>query len=214
MDGKSSETEKSIMRLPPEVESNSVYDIVYAFKSLLRLRESNSTKSVIQAQAILSKLRGIFGNDSTAQTFIYLCMHGAATSWILQCQLEMPEATVYRAFKQLRSLGFIKPAIKVKKAQGSRGGPRPTIWILDGSSNDDVADALRLHYRMLSPKYRIAEEVAQSILDEYLTPRHNTEITYREIIIHIKELKIPFNSPDIADLAANYLHERGIKVWR
>jgi len=202
------------MRLSPEVEGDPIYDIVYAFKSLLLLRGGNSSKSIIHAQAILSKLRGIFGNDSTAQTFIYLCMHGATTSWILQCKLEMPEATVYRALKQLRSLGFIKPAIKVKKAKNSRGGPRPTMWILEDSSNADVADALRLHYRMLSPKYRIAEEVAQSILDEYLTPRHSIEITYREIIIHIKDLKIPFKSPDIAELAANYLHERGIKVWR
>lgn len=202
------------MRLPTEDESNPVYDIVYAFKSLLRLRESNYSKSVIHAQAILSKLRGIFGNYSTAETFIYLCMHGAATSFILQCKLEMPEATVYRTLKQLRSLGFIKPAIKVAKVKGSRGGPRPTIWSLEGSSKDDVADALKLHYQLLNPKYRVAEEVAQSILDEYLTPKHATEITYREIIIHIKELRIPFRSPDIADLAANYLQEQGIKVWR
>ncbi|GAJ13271.1 unnamed protein product, partial [marine sediment metagenome] len=59
-----------------------------------------------------------------------------------------------------------------------------------------------------------AEEVAQSILGEYITPRQITEITYREIIIQVKELKIPFSTPDIADLAASYLHDRGIKVWR
>lgn len=41
-----------------------------------------------------------------------------------------------------------------------------------------------------------------------------TEITYREIIIQVRELEIPFNVPDIAELAARYLHEKGIKVWR
>jgi hypothetical protein len=40
------------------------------------------------------------------------------------------------------------------------------------------------------------------------------EISYREIIIQVKELRIPFRTPDIADLAATYLNEKGIKVWR
>ena len=128
--------------------------------------------------------------------------------------MDMSETTTYRVLKQLRASGFIKPAIKVSKAKGSKGGPRPTVWVLEGSSTEEAARALRLHYRLLSPKYRIAEEVAQSILDDYITPRQVTEITYREIVIQVKELKIPFSSPDIANLAARYLHERGIKVWR
>jgi hypothetical protein len=40
------------------------------------------------------------------------------------------------------------------------------------------------------------------------------EINYRDIMQQVRELKIPFKGPDIADLAAQYLHERGIKVWR
>ena len=60
----------------------------------------------------------------------------------------------------------------------------------------------------------MAEEVAQTILDEYITPRRVDEISYREIVIEVKELRIPFRAPDIADLAARYLHDLGIKVWR
>jgi hypothetical protein len=67
---------------------------------------------------------------------------------------------------------------------------------------------------MLSPKFRIAEEVAQTILDEYIIKRNVSEVTYREIIIQVKELKMPFRAPDIAELAADYLNEKGIKVWR
>ena len=202
------------MRIPPEDESNPVYDIIYAFKLLLQQCGSNSSASIVKAQTILSKIRGILVSESTAEVFFYLCLKGAATAWVLRCQLDMPEATAYRALKKLRSLGFITPAIKVYKTRNSKGGPRPTVWALDGASTEDVANALKLHYRMLSPKFRIAEEVAQSIIDEYMKPNHATEISYREIIIHIKELKIPFRAPDIADLAATYLHEKGIKVWR
>ncbi len=66
----------------------------------------------------------------------------------------------------------------------------------------------------MSPKYRVAEEVAQRILDAYLVPRRLNEIGYREILVQIRELRIPFMSADIADLAAQYLHEKGVKVWR
>jgi hypothetical protein len=67
---------------------------------------------------------------------------------------------------------------------------------------------------MLSPKFLVAEKAAQTILDEYITKRNVDEISYREIIIQVKELRIPFRTPDIADLAATYLNEKGIKVWR
>jgi len=197
----------------PRDEGNPVYDIIYAFKLLFNKRESDSLDSTNYARAVLSKLRSIFGSEATAEVFTYFCLHGSSTAWVIQCQLEMSEATAYRAIKQLRSLGVIVPALKVSKAK-SRGGPRPTVWALEGASPDEVAEALRLHYRMLSPKYRIAETVAQTILDEYRKKGKPREVTYREIVIHVKELKIPFMGPDIADLAAQYLHENGIKVWR
>lgn len=202
------------MKIPPRDESNPIYDIILSFKLLLTTRGSNSPNSIIYARTILSKIRSIFGNEATAEVFVYLCLHGAATAWILQCQLEKAESTTYRALKHLRSLEAIVPALKTSKTRDSKGGPRPTVWALEGASSEEVARALRLHYRLLSPKYRVAEEVAQSILEDYITPRQVTEITYREIIIQVKELKIPFSAPDIADLAATYLHEKGIKVWR
>ena len=79
-------------------------------------------------------------------------------------------------------------------------------------SDEEVARAITLHYRTLSPKYRAAEKVAQTILDEYRG--RATEVNYRDIMLRVKKMKIPFKSPDIADLAAQYLHEKGIKVWR
>jgi len=126
----------------------------------------------------------------------------------------MPEATTYRALKRLRALGIVIPAIKVSKVRNSKGGPRPTIWALETTSTEKISGALRLHFRTLSPKYRFAEEVAQTIMDEYADRLNVQEISYREIMIRIKELQMPFRKPDIAHLAAQYLHERGVKVWR
>ena len=202
------------MRIPPKEGGNPVYDIIYAFKLLLQLHGNNLSTSSVYAQTILPKVRGIFLSESVTKVFFYLCLNGATTAWILQCQLEIPETTAYSALKRLRSLGFISPAIRVFKIKGSKGGPHPTIWSLEGASTEAVAKTLKLHCRLLSPKYRIAEKLAQTILEEYLSPRQATEITYREIVIQVKALKIPFRAPDIADLAASYLHEKGIKVWR
>ena len=75
-----------------------------------------------------------------------------------------------------------------------------------------VSWALQIHYRMLSPKFRVAEEVAQTILDEYITPHRVGKISYREIVIKVRELRIPFRAPDIAELAASYLNDLGIKI--
>jgi len=95
-----------------------------------------------------------------------------------------------------------------------RSGPMPRVWGLVGHcSDEEVARAVTLHYRTLSPKYRAAEKVAQTILDEFKLGQPK-EINYRDIMFRVKEMKIPFRAPDISDLAAQYLHEKGVKVWR
>jgi hypothetical protein len=185
------------------------------YRELLLLNEKNNLSVALKnIQQLLLFSEKIFSSSSAAEIFLYFCLHGAATGWVLQSELNMPEATVYRVIKRLRALGIIEPAIKVSKVKNSKGGPRPTVWALSKASTEEISFALRLHFRTLSPKYRVAEEVAQTILDEYMSRRKVQEISYREILIHVREMHIPFKTPDIADLAADYLLENGMKVWR
>jgi len=191
------------------------HEYIEVYRRLLLLNEKNNLATTLKnIQQLLKFSDKIFSSSAVAETFLYFCLNGASTAWILQNELNMPEATSYRALKRLRSLNIIVPALKVSKIKNSKGGPRPTIWALEGASTDEVAGALRLHYQMLSPKYRVAEDVAQTILDEYIKRRKIKEISYKEIVVKVKELRIPFRAPDIADLAATYLHDKGIKVWR
>jgi len=89
------------------------------------------------------------------------------------------------------------------------------IWGLKGAYGpEDIARCIQQHRRLLSPKFRLAENIAQRILDSYLKPQNLREISYRTITLIIKELRIPFNIYDIAHLAANSLSEKGVKVWR
>lgn len=188
---------------------------VDVFRQLLLLNERNDLATTLKnIQELMSFSEKIFTSGAVSETFLYFCLHGASTAWVLQCELNMPEATVYRALKRLRAMGVLVPALKVSKVKRSKGGPRPTVWAIDTASPDEVSGALRLHYKMLSPKFRVAEAVAQTILDEFQEEGKPLEINYRDIMGQVKSLKIPFKGPDIAELAAQYLHERGIKVWR
>ena len=58
-----------------------------------------------------------------------------------------------------------------------------------------------LHYRTLNPKYRAAEKVAQSILDEFRLDQP-MEVKYTDTMIRVKAMKIPDSGSDVADLAA------------
>jgi hypothetical protein len=185
------------------------------FRRLL-LSDGDNFKMSYQSnfEQLFSLFKKIFAADSVAKVFLYLCLHGAATAWVLQAELNLAEPTAYRSLKQLRTLKIIRPAVKLPKKSDSKGGPRPTVWSIEGATTEEISEALRLHVKMISPKYRVAEEVAQTILDDYLSKKASLEITYREIVLQIKNLKLPFNTPDIADLAAQYLHEKGIRIWR
>ena len=191
-------------------------DLIWGFVDMFGalLKDCRSQDKPIRIQRIISLCSGIFATSSVAQTFVYFCINGAATAWILQMQLDMSEATAYRALKQLRAMKVVVPAFRVAKAKSSRSGPRPTIWAIRGALKEEISRTFRLHHHMMSPEYRVAEEIAQTILDEYIVPRRVDEISYREIVIKIREFRIPFRTPDIADLAAQCLHEKGIKIWR
>lgn len=206
------ETTKRVSETLSENENN-FGEIISFYRRLMSSNEKNNLKRKIrQIREILSFSENIFSSQSVAMIFLYFCINGAATAWILQKELHIPEATVYRALKRLRALGIIYPALKVSKLRRSRGGPRPIVWALIDASTEEISKTLRLHFRSLSPKYCVAERLAQTILDRYL--KNGREITYREILIFVKELKIPFEKYDIAELIAQYLNEIGVKVWR
>ena len=128
------------------VEAKKYAKYVEVYRRLLLLNEGNSLAVTLRnIQDLLSFTENVFSSPAVAEVFLYFCLHGASTAWVLQNELSMPEATSYRALKRLRSLGIVVPALKVSKIKNSKGGPRPTVWALEGADNDEVARALRLH---------------------------------------------------------------------
>ena len=185
------------------------------FRELLSPNDKNNGGDRLsRVKRFLTFSEKIFSSSSVTEVFLYFCMKGSATAWILQSELNMPEATAYRALKKLRALKIVVPAIKISKIKKSKGGPRPVVWAISDASTEEISNALKLHFRTLSPKYKVAEQVAQTILDDYMNRRKIEDISYREILIRVREMHIPFRTPDIAYLASQYLHEMGMKVWR
>ncbi|MGB9622553.1 MAG: hypothetical protein ACPL07_01790, partial [Candidatus Bathyarchaeia archaeon] len=99
--------------LSPENESDVKNYIDFYRKLLLSCEKNNFQETLKIIQKLLSLNEKIFSSTSTAEVFAYFCLHGAATAWILQTELKMPEATVYRTLKILRALEMIAPALKI-----------------------------------------------------------------------------------------------------
>ena len=196
-------------------ENNPLYDIIEEFKLLLSIRGNNYAESLIHEHKLVSLCKNIFNSECSAHIFFYFCKYGAATAQVLQVQLSMNYQSVYRVIKKFSNLGFILPVRKIKKYTRSKGGPRYEVWAMLGVIDADVAECIKLHRRCISPKYRLAEEIIPTILDEYIYKRNVKEVTRRELIQYVKAAKlVSFNANDIVELAIPIIESKGIKVWR
>lgn len=196
-------------------ENNSILILLQKIKLLLPDGDSNLAERVVAIRQLVSFLESIMTSKVTSDIFFYMLEHGAATAWLLQVDLNQPEASVYRGLKRLRKLDVIVNAIRITTQKGSGGGPRAKVWTLQGADATQVADAIRKHHRALSPKYRVAEEIVQSVLKKYLKHRPSQEgITYKKILALVRPELSTYRAGDIAELAAVILHREGIKVWR
>ena len=203
--------------------NNSLYYLLRFVRLVLRYSRTNPELLHIELDKLLLKnatnldLHIIGKTLETEDLRIVLCYfmdYGAATSLILHQRLKLNESKVYRYIRKLKNLDTIEPVIRIPSQLRSIGGPRATVYRVPDADIVQVNDAITLHRKLLSPKYRIAEELAQILLDEYIDPKELKEITKREIIVFLKEQKVRERG-DIAELMARYLqHQRGIKVWR
>jgi len=163
----------------------------------------------------MDKLGEILGIEDLRNIIYYFLDYGAATSLILQQRLKLNASKVYRRITKLKNLDIIEPAVRMPSERRSKGGPRATVYKVPDADIVQVNDAITLHRKLLSPKYRVAEELAQILLDEYLAPKGLKEITKREILVFVKKRHVLFVAGDLAELMAQYLqYQRGIKVWR
>lgn len=203
-------------QLPPKNENNPVLILLQKMKLLLYNGGNNPLQQAIQAEQLIALFGGIFSSPATGKVFMYLLINGAATAWTLQVDLRLAEATAYRALKKLRALGLIDAAIRIDRIHDVRGGPRPTVWLLEGADPTTVPLAIQKHNRALSPQYRMAQEIAQGILDMWLIPKGIKSISYKELILDVRKTTDLQGRGlvDATNMVAQALRGMKIKVWR
>jgi len=109
-------------------ERNPYLSIIEAVQKLSSNESRKSFRELLEAQRLLSRCKNIFSSDQVSRAFLYLSLNRAATSWILQVQLSMPEATSYRVLKTLRGLGVVEPVLKLPRVRVCRRGRLPRVW--------------------------------------------------------------------------------------
>jgi len=140
----------------------------------------------------------------------FLTKHKASTLRILCEELRIPKSSLIWALHELVNLGMIRPLGEIRNERGRSA----TIYATHDASEEDVKRTRIRHRRLSSPKYRAGERLAQTLLTEYLEKREQPEITFREILLIVREVRLPYNPRDIAEIVARHLSELGVKVWR
>ncbi len=198
----------------PNGGNSDIHIHIEKMKLLLYNGGTNSPiQRALEAEKLLLFLESIFSSSAVGEVFIYLLDRMACTAWLLQVHLSMPEATVYRALKRLRSLGILEKVRKIGLPLKTAGGPRPTVWAFLGASSEDIAKVIGEHNRSLSPKYRAAEQIVQTMIRDYSSIRVKQEITRKEIHYVVKELGMPYRRYDVQLFVEQIFKDKGIKVW-
>ena len=190
-------------------ESNPDIIIIKQMKLLLSLGENNLGSRVSHTQRLFSIFERVFSSRRVGEGFFYFLERGASTAWLMQIHLNTPEATVYRVLKRLRGLGLVESHRAITTKVQRKGGPRPRIWGLVGCTEKEQATAYRDHVRAMSPKYRVAEQWVQAFLQEY----EKQPVRLVNIRDELRAQGVREHW-DVAELASELLHEKGIKVWR
>ncbi len=161
----------------------------------------------------LTRLGDILRIADTCRVAFYALDAGAVTERTLVGVLGLNQTSATRAIAMLRDYEVLLPALPIRRPRGARGGRRVTVYETPEATPDQVAAAIELQRRLESPKYCEAARFAQLLLEEYLS-RGRGEITYRDLLDRVRVANLPYSAPDMAELAAQVLAERGLRVWR
>ena len=142
------------------------------------------------------------------EVFVRLLVVRASCALMLQRDLELPMASVYRELNGLVGQGLVE---KVMPRRDGVGRPY-TIYAVRGYLPEDVVEALHRAAAGRSPVYSQVRNVTQLILEDYLEPRGLSEISWREILDETRACCKGFYSGDVARLVARELSQRGVRV--
>ena len=99
---------------------------------------------------IITTLDQIASTPSLERVTLFLAHRKAATAYTLHKELDMPEATVYRCLKKLKSLGLIHSKKMIPPRR--HGGRWAYIYHTPTASPQDLTKAMMLHANLLKSR--------------------------------------------------------------
>jgi len=143
----------------------------------------------------------------------YLLYHGAVSALVLSEKLKLTSKTTYRALETMRTLGVIDVlpvgTVKLKK--------RPAkIWAHIEATKEEIEHAKKLHRMYSSANYRLADNAAQTILEDFDPDETRRSITFEEAREAVTSTCPGHSKAEIVNIttiAAKILHENGVKIW-
>jgi hypothetical protein len=183
----------------------------------LELIVSNVTTNSLKSRRVReAELLSLFKAITTGVTFevlIYFLKNRVATSSVVIMETGLPYASVYRAIKVLKSIGFLHMATKVRNNVGVKGGPRPNVWALPGTREEQVWEAVNRHNKISSDESLITEKLIEELMESQRL-RVLGEITRQEILIVTRSSTF-LRGPDLvkmADRIGQHMMTVGIEV--
>ncbi len=179
------------------------------FEFFLSYDNSNSRDPESVLQGFFSFVKKICVSGVRRKVFVHLLVIRASCALILQRNLEIPMASVYRELNSLVGLGLVERVMPRRDGVG-----RPySIFAVRGYRPEDVVEALHRAAAGRSPVYSQVRQVTQLIMEDYLGPRGLREISWREVLSETKAYCKGFYSGDVARLVVRELGKAGVKVW-
>jgi len=99
---------------------------------------------------IILTLDQIASTPSLERVALYLAQHKATTAYTLHKELDMPEATVYRCLKKLKSLGLIHSKKMIPPRR--HGGRWAYVYHTPTASPSDLTKAMQLHVKLVKSR--------------------------------------------------------------
>jgi len=200
------------LTLPTSEESSPLSYPNPIIELLLSYDSSNPFNPIQRAKTLLSWAESIVTSEIRKEIVFYLLENPASTTRVLLENINFPESSLHRELKKLVQLEIVEPIVKARYVK-SIPGRSPGIYGLKGHWRpDDIANAVEKYRQLKAPNYALIKTVSQSIMEDFLSPRMQTEIKFMEINQFCKETCKGYYSLDISKKVANYLTNKGVAI--
>jgi len=157
---------------------------------------------------ILAKFAPIMKSNVRRDVYFWFLDNQGGIPNMLFADLEANEGHIYKEINWLRKNNFIEASGPVRVFKKS--GPKPILYTLPDTPKETIPKMIIKVQQSYTKIYKVSRDLAQRIFDEL----KDEEIQFSKITDLAKKNSQGFYFLDVANIAAEELHNQGIKVWR